>query len=831
MYSLHQGISRSSLRKTISGMNYIYRRTNRSSALATRPTQRQSDSTPATTDSAECDAKFWQRPRLLQSLLDHATPTMPTFSQTQVSHSCSQNACSVKKYHNLLKEICAFDCVLKRSGYNDRKSLSSLLVSMDNMRSFSTTSAMQQQRENHDQKDDDDPSRKAGDGENIRMLIVLMLILTLLNLLSRGDEAQNISWQTFVNEMLAKGEVKSLSVTYYDSDGSGESKNPESDVVHVFLHDGAIVFGREVGRGQPNHFRMRVGNIQKFEQKLREVEEQLGITHNDRIQIRYQHSSSDGMMSILGTVLVLGFLLYVIRSAMRGGGMNAFTQMTKARFTVVEEGASKGVSFKDVAGLREAKQEVMEFVDYLKRPEKFQELGAKVPKGALLLGPPGCGKTLLAKAVATEANVPFLAMAGSEFVEMIGGLGAARVRSLFKEARNRAPCIVYIDELDAIGRKRSESANINSSGEEEQTLNQLLVEMDGMGTQKDVIMLASTNRADILDKALLRPGRFDRHILIDTPTMLERKEIFEVHLKKLVLEKKPQQYSIRLAQLTPGMSGADIANICNEAALHAARENYKAVHTDNFEYAVERIVAGAAKSENVMSKEERKVVAFHESGHALVGWLLEHTDALMKVSIVPRASAALGFAQYLPSDQKLYSKEQLFDRMCMALGGRVAEAIIFNKVTTGAQDDLNRVTKMAYSQIRSLGMNDEVGHLSFPEGSSSELGKRPYSHQLQNIIDEEARKLVATAYRATETLLNQHVDTLKLLASNLFEKEVLNYKDVEALIGPPPFGQKKQLSIDDFDIMNYGDDEMDAENLERKKQQERRLNDQQEEER
>ncbi|XP_041455366.1 paraplegin-like isoform X2 [Lytechinus variegatus] len=702
---------------------------------------------------------------------------------------------------------------------------------MDNMRSFSTTSAMQQQRESQDQKDDDDPSRKAGDGENIRMLIVLMLILTLLNLLSRGDEAQNISWQTFVNEMLAKGEVKSLSVTYYDSDGSGESKNPESDVVHVFLHDGAIVFGREVGRGQPNHFRMRVGNIKKFEQKLREVEEQLGIAHNDRIQIRYQHSSSDGMMSILGTVLVLGFLLYVIRSALRGGGMNAFTQMTKARFTVVEEGASKGVSFKDVAGLREAKQEVMEFVDYLKRPEKFQELGAKVPKGALLLGPPGCGKTLLAKAVATEANVPFLAMAGSEFVEMIGGLGAARVRSLFKEARNRAPCIVYIDELDAIGRKRSESANINSSGEEEQTLNQLLVEMDGMGTQKDVIMLASTNRADILDKALLRPGRFDRHILIDTPTMLERKEIFEVHLKKLVLEKKPEQYSTRLAQLTPGMSGADIANICNEAALHAARENHKAVHTDNFEYAVERIVAGAAKSENVMSKEERKVVAFHESGHALVGWLLEHTDALMKVSIVPRASAALGFAQYLPSDQKLYSKEQLFDRMCMALGGRVAEAIIFNKVTTGAQDDLNRVTKMAYSQIRSLGMNDEVGHLSFPEGSSSELGKRPYSHQLQNIIDEEARKLVATAYRATETLLTQHVDTLKLLASNLFEKEVLNYKDVEALIGPPPFGHKKQISIDDFDIMNYGDDEMDAENLERKKQQERRLNEQQEEER
>ncbi|XP_071497391.1 mitochondrial inner membrane m-AAA protease component paraplegin-like, partial [Diadema antillarum] len=691
------------------------------------------------------------------------------------------------------------------------------------VRAFSTSGPHQQGQERQDQKEDEDPGKKAGDGENIRMLIVLILILTLLNLLSKGDEAQNISWQTFVNDMLAKGEVKSVSVTYYDSDGSGESKNPESDVVHVFLHDGAIVFGREVGRGQPNHFRMRVGNIQNFEQKLRQAENELGIRQNDRIQIRYRHASSDGMISIVGTVLVLGFLLYIIRSAMRGGGMNAFTQLTKARFTVVEEGASKGVSFKDVAGLKEAKQEVMEFVDYLKRPEKFQELGAKVPKGALLLGPPGCGKTLLAKAVATEANVPFLAMAGSEFVEMIGGLGAARVRSLFKEARKRAPCIVYIDELDAIGRKRSESINFQSSGEEEQTLNQLLVEMDGMGTQKGVIMLASTNRADILDKALLRPGRFDRHILIDTPTLIERREIFEVHLKKLVLERRPEDYSLRLAQLTPGMSGADIANICNEAALHAARESHKVVDIENFEFAVERVVAGAAKASKVMSPEERKVVAFHESGHALAGWLLEHTDALMKISIVPRANAALGFAQYLPSDQKLYSKEQLFDRMCMALGGRVAEAIIFNKVTTGAQDDLNRVTKMAYAQVRSLGMNDEVGHVSFPEGNSSELGKRPYSQRLQQVIDEEARKLVTSAYRATEKLLSDNTENLKLLANKLLEKEVLNYKDVEALLGPPPFGEKKQIGIGDFDLLNsYSDDEMDVEDQERRKEEERR---------
>lgn len=377
--------------------------------------------------------------------------------------------------------------------------------------------------------------------------------------------------------------------------------------------------------------------------------------------------------------------------------------MGRAKFTLVDpiEGG-KGVLFRDVAGLQEAKQEVMEFVDYLKTPERYQKLGAKVPKGALLLGPPGCGKTLLAKAVATEAQVPFLSMNGSEFIEMIGGLGAARVRDLFKEAKKRAPCIIYIDEIDAIGKQRASGmVSQFSSGESEQTLNQLLVEMDGMASKEGVLMLASTNRADVLDKALLRPGRFDRHILIDLPNLTERKEIFEKHLSGISLEYEPSKYSSRLSILTPGFSGADIANVCNEAALHAARNGAKKVVEKNLEYAVERLVGGTEKRSHALSTVERRVIAYHESGHALVGWLLKNSDVLLKVTIVPRTSLALGFAQYTPSEQKLYSKEELFDKMCMALGGRAAENITFNQITTGAQNDLEKVTKIAYSQVKS----------------------------------------------------------------------------------------------------------------------------------
>ncbi|XP_069491688.1 mitochondrial inner membrane m-AAA protease component paraplegin [Ambystoma mexicanum] len=637
--------------------------------------------------------------------------------------------------------------------------------------------------------------------ERLRTLFIIAVVMSLLNSLSTSGG--NISWSDFVNEMLAKGEVQRIQVV------------PESDIVEIYLHPGAVVFGRP---RLALMYRMQVANIDKFEEKLRAAEEELKIDLKDRIPVSYKRTGFFGnALYALGMAAVgVAILWYIFRlagMAGREGGFSAFNQLKMARFTIVDGKSGKGISFKDVAGMHEAKMEVKEFVDYLKSPERYLQLGAKVPKGCLLLGPPGCGKTLLAKAVATEAQVPFLAMAGSEFVEVIGGLGAARVRSLFKEARSRAPCIVYIDEIDAVGKKRSTNVSGFSNTEEEQTLNQLLVEMDGMGTTDHVIVLASTNRADILDNALMRPGRLDRHIFIDLPTLQERREIFEQHLKVLKMTQPGSFYSQRLAELTPGFSGADIANICNEAALHAAREGLKSVDTFSFEYSVERVIAGTAKKSKIMSKEERKVVAFHESGHALVGWLLEHTEAVMKVSIAPRTNAALGFAQILPRDQHLFTKEQLFERMCMALGGRVSEALTFNKVTTGAQDDLRKVTKVAYSMVKQYGMVPSIGHVSYPESETvAGIGRRPFSQGLQELMDHEAKLLIAKAYRHTEKILLDNRDKLQALANALLEKEVINYDDIEKLIGPHPHGPKKMIAPQSWieaekDKQDTGDEE------------------------
>nr|XP_003461249.2 paraplegin [Cavia porcellus] len=660
---------------------------------------------------------------------------------------------------------------------------------------YFTTSRMKQKNKDSDESkgkapgnDEEERRRREREDqmyrERLRTLFVIAVVLSLLNSLS--SSGGNISWNDFVSEMLAKGEVQRVQVV------------PESDVVEVYLHPGAVVFGRP---RLALVYRMQVANIDKFEEKLRAAEDELNIESKDRIPVSYRRTGFFGnALYALGmTAVGLAILWYMFRlagMAGREGGFSALNQLKMARFTMVDGKSGKGVSFKDVAGMHEAKLEVREFVDYLKSPERFLQLGAKVPKGALLLGPPGCGKTLLVKAVATEAQVPFLAMAGPEFVEVIGGLGAARVRSLFKEARARAPCIVYIDEIDAVGKKRSTSISGFSNTEEEQTLNQLLVEMDGMGTTDHVIVLASTNRADILDSALMRPGRLDRHVFIDLPTLQERREIFEQHLKGLKLTQDSTFYSQRLAELTPGFSGADIANICNEAALHAAREGHSSVHTQDFEYAVERVVAGTAKKSKVLSREEQKVVAFHESGHALVGWLLEHTEAVMKVSIAPRTNAALGFSQMLPRDQRLFTTEELFERMCMALGGRAAEAISFSRVTSGAQDDLRKVTHIAYSMVKQFGMAPAVGPVSFPEAQEGPvgIGRRPFSQGLQQMMDHEAKLLVAKAYRHTEKVLLGNLDKLQMLANALLEKEVINYEDIEALIGPPPHGPKKMIA-------------------------------------
>ncbi|XP_070386994.1 mitochondrial inner membrane m-AAA protease component paraplegin [Dermacentor albipictus] len=699
---------------------------------------------------------------------------------------------SKRLYSQINSEIKAVRGLLKRSGIlaADHRIISSLGCA----RSLHTSCTVRQDNNGKNNKDKEDEESKVSLLAKAAIwMMTAYIVITLMSLLfptsNQPDVLRYVSWNEFYHQMLAKGEVEEIIV------------RPELDLVTIYLHDNAIIKGR---KAEHKTFHMNIVDVEHFEEKLRMAEKSLGIHADAGVPLVYERNQESTWLLLASLIAVALMILLMFRSGTikTPQAMDFFSQMGRARFTIVDPltGSGKGVRFKDVAGLQEAKQEIMEFVDYLKKPERYTSLGAKIPKGILLLGPPGCGKTMLAKAVATEASVPFLAMAGSEFIEMIGGLGAARVRDLFKEARKRAPCIIYIDEIDAIGRKRSNVGTEGSTGEEEQTLNQLLVEMDGMATKEGVILLASTNRSEVLDKALLRPGRFDRHILIDLPSLAERKEIFEQHLKVINLDNPPSHYSQRLAQLTPGFSGADIANVCNEAALHAARNKEKVVSSGNLEYAVERVVGGTEKRSQVMSLTEKEVVAFHECGHALVGWLMEHTDALMKVSIVPRTSNALGFAQYLPSDQKLYSYEQLFQKMCMALGGRVAESLTFNRVSTGAEDDLKKVRKMAYGMIRQYGMDPVIGPLSFPAEDESQtmVGKKPYSRRLANTIDEQARLVVARAYKETEKILKENSDKLKLLAKELLKREVLNYADIEALIGPPPFGKKQLIEVLDL---------------------------------
>lgn len=624
--------------------------------------------------------------------------------------------------------------------------------------------------------------------------MAVVLTLLFLNSGSSGSDAERsrakpVQWNDFYYNMLLKGEVSHIVII------------PIAHRAQVVLHPDAIYKGQKVANAS---FIMEIPENVNVEDRIREAEKKLGISPNQGVSIKYERNVEftsalffAGLMVILMALTFIG--LRNVRTKV-GGFSNPFSGLTKADFTLIDPQirTGKGVKFADVAGMKEAKIEVKEFVDYLKSPDKYKELGAKPPKGAILFGPPGCGKTMLAKAVANESNVPFLQMNGSEFIEMIGGLGAARVRSLFAEARKRSPAIIYIDEIDAIGRQRSgggSGAGGFGGGESEQTLNQMLVEMDGMASKEGIIMLASTNRADVLDKALLRPGRFDRKIEIDHPSLIERREILEQHMKGIVLDDTPSAYSERLATLTPGFSGADLANLVNEAALHAARIKCEKVGRQNLEYAIERVIAGPEKKSNVLAPAERKIVAYHEAGHALVGWMLKHTDALLKVTILPRTSMALGFAQYTPQDKKLFSPDEMLDRMCMALGGRVAESLTFNRVTTGAQNDLDKVTKMAYAQIRQYGFNDIVGLVSFEDDG----GKRPYSKKLAATMDMEARQLIARAYKTTENVLKEHKDKLGVLAEELLKKETLNYDDVVLLLGEPPHGKKNLVSPSDFE--------------------------------
>jgi AFG3 family protein len=530
-------------------------------------------------------------------------------------------------------------------------------------------------------------------------------------------------------------------------------------------------------------YKFKLLSPDNFDQSLRDLKSQ-----NDfRAEPKESNSLFRNLFwNLLPIIFLVGIWILIMRRMGGPGGGGAGGQIFnigKSKATLFDT-SKVNVTFKDVAGLDEAKEEVVEVVDFLKNPKKYTTLGGKIPKGVLLVGPPGTGKTLLAKAVAGEAGVPFFSISGSDFVEMFVGVGASRVRDLFKQARDKAPCIVFIDEIDAIGRARGRNALQGGNDERENTLNQLLVEMDGFSTDKGVILMAATNRADVLDSALMRPGRFDRLISVDRPDIIGREAIFKVHLKSITVG--PDMDAKILAEMTPGFAGAEIANVCNEAALVAARRGKTAVDMDDFNFALDRVIGGLEKKNKLISPREKEIIAYHEAGHAISGWFLEYASPLVKVTIVPRGVGTLGYAQYLPKEEYITRTEQLLDRMCMTLAGRAAEKIVFDKISTGAQSDLDQVTKMAYSMISVFGMNPKVGNVSF-HGLAQDSFQKPYSDDTATLIDEEVRKLIESQYERAQQLLIEKRDELNILASTLIEKEVLLKSDVTRLIGPRPF--------------------------------------------
>ena len=574
----------------------------------------------------------------------------------------------------------------------------------------------------------------------------------------------------------------------------------EVEKIEIFNRDQARVYLRKEAvkryRTDTNDKRFRrmpekgvqlvfnIGSVDSFREDLKAAEQVSG----SQVPVVYENKTSDWtniLVNLLPWVLIIGVWIFLMRSMARGAGGGAgggIMNVGKAKAQVFDKDNSKRVTFKDVAGLEEAKVEIMEIVDFLKKADKYRELGAKIPKGALLVGPPGTGKTLLAKAVAGEANVPFLSISGSDFVEMFVGVGASRVRDLFEQAKQKAPCIVFIDEIDAIGRARGKNAGFSGNDERENTLNQLLTEMDGFQTNTGVIVLAATNRADILDKALMRAGRFDRQIEVGLPDVKEREEIFEVHLRPLKLD--PELDRSFLARQTPGFSGADIANVCNEAALIAARHNKKFISKEDFLAAIDRIVGGLERKNKIISDEEKRVIAYHEAGHATVSWILENANPLIKVTIIPRGKA-LGAAWYLPEERQITTREQIMDELAATLGGRVSEQLTFGEVSTGALNDLERVTKQAYAMVAYYGMSEAVGTLSYYDstGQSDMAFTKPYSELTAQQIDAEAKALIAKAYAMAEKVLREHADGLKQLAELLLEREVVFTEDVERIFG------------------------------------------------
>ncbi|KAG0142401.1 hypothetical protein CROQUDRAFT_82170 [Cronartium quercuum f. sp. fusiforme G11] len=657
-------------------------------------------------------------------------------------------------------------------------------------------------------------------------------IYTLYQLLSNENSltTKEISWQEFRTNLLDKGLVEKLEVI-------NRSK------VKVITNN---KLNESVGNSSTNNYIFTIGSVDIFEKNLEKAQDELKIPTQDRLRVRYYEQTSliNLFWNFAPTLALISFLIFMTRRATGpngiggpggpGGGPGGIFNIGKSKAKMFNHESKVKTKFKDVAGMDEAKEEIMEFVKFLKEPEKYERLGAKIPKGAILSGPPGTGKTLLAKATAGEAGVPFLSVSGSEFVEMFVGVGPSRVRDLFATAKKNSPCIVFVDEIDAIGKARGKSGSFGGNDERESTLNQLLVEMDGFDTSAHVVVLAGTNRADVLDKALLRPGRFDRHIAVDRPDVSGRRQIFLVHLRPLVLEggmadrakaaeearvkaesmKEEEEEEVdedeeeevevetkevatpewlvklshKLAAHTPGFSGADIANVCNEAALIAARLSAECVTEKHFEMAIERVVAGLERRSRVLSPEEKRTVAYHEAGHAIMGWFLEHADPLLKVSIIPRGVGALGYASYLPEERFLFTTEQLIDRMCMTFGGRVAEEIFFGKITTGAQDDLQKITKLAFELVGNYGMSKAFGPISFgrSEGGQDSFTK-PYSEKTGEQLDGTVRDLINQAHARTTEMMTEKKDLVKKVAERLLETEVLSRQDMIDLIGRRPF--------------------------------------------
>jgi AFG3 family protein len=615
------------------------------------------------------------------------------------------------------------------------------------------------------------------------ILLVVFLIISFLP----SNPGKKTNWNE-LREMIVSNDVDRLEIL-------------NDRVVRVFLKAESLEnekYKNVKGQGQgmfgqktpQYYFEMNKDAFNKNYEKLTEEHPEAKTIVTDW---KYENDSTG---SILYWIIMIGIFIFIwsfMMKRMGGGGGGAggpgqLFNIGRSKATLFDKNTKVNITFKDVAGLDEAKVEVMEIVDFLKNPKKYTKLGGKIPKGALLIGSPGTGKTLLAKAVAGEADVPFFSLSGSDFVEMFVGVGASRVRDLFRQAKEKAPCIIFIDEIDAIGRARGKNLMSGSNDERENTLNQLLTEMDGFGTDSGVIILAATNRPDILDSALLRPGRFDRQISIDKPDLVGREQIFKVHLQGKELG--PDVDSKKLSAQTPGFAGAEIANVCNEAALIAARRDKEKIDMQDFQDAIDRVIGGLEKKNKLISPDEKNIVAYHEAGHAVAGWFLEFADPLVKVSIVPRGVAALGYAQYLPKEQYIYRTEQLIDEMCMTLGGRAGEDIVFGKISTGAQNDLERVTRMAYAMVSIYGMNERIGHVSFNDPNGEYAYSKPYSDHTAELIDEEVRKLIQKAYDRTKALLNDKREQLESLAQELLKKEILFQYDLEKIIGKRPFEHK-----------------------------------------